>query len=215
MSKTLRPFRGFTQAPLHTIHPTAMKTPRFFRPDILSTAALAGFLMNPMNLSAQERDNRHPQPPPPTERQAANPSPDAPGQPPAAKIQHLRRAAELLQAAGFEKMAAQTQAEIGRLEAESRRSEGQSSRNDNRPDAIAALKNELKQLRRELEELRNQVRDLKADRTPKHSPQPPHTPQAQPPQDAPQPQMPPPRATRPRSHPNNQEAPNPGSERPQ
>ncbi|MCX6868627.1 MAG: hypothetical protein NTV46_20955 [Verrucomicrobia bacterium] len=194
-----------------------MKTPRFFRPNILSTAALVGFLMNPVNLSAQERDNRHPEPPPPPERQTDKHAPDRAGQPPAAKIQHLRQAAELLQAAGFEKMAAQTQAEIGRLEAESRRPEGQASRNDNRPDAVAALKNELNQLRRELEELRNQVRDLKADRTPKHSPQPPHTPQAQPPQDAPPPQMPPGgRPVRPmRPNPHDQDAPNPGNEQPQ
>jgi len=86
----------------------------------------------------------------------------APGQPlPArAKIQNLKRAAEFLQAAGYEDQANKARKEIGRLEEQARRESAPA-------DANAGLKEEVNKLRREIEELRQQNRRLKEAAAPK------------------------------------------------
>lgn len=97
-----------------------------------------------------------------------------PGQPipPRAKIQHLKQAADHLQAAGYEDQAAKARQEIGRIAAEARRDGG--------ADANAGMKEEMTKLRREMEELRNQIRQLKAGAPPKHNPGPPPSPEHRP-----------------------------------
>ena len=118
--------------------------------------------------------------------------PDAAGPPPRVKIQHLHEAAEHLNAAGFEKLADQARAEIGRIQTDARRQHArrqqaereQAASRETGPDANAAIKAEIKQLHRELEDLRNQLRHLKADAAPQHAPLPPKPPN--PPMERPQ-----------------------------
>jgi DNA repair exonuclease SbcCD ATPase subunit len=91
-----------------------------------------------------------------SERKAGPDRRDVP--PPHARIQHLRQAAEHLQAAGYTDHAEKARAEIGRLEAEAKRHEADQPRPDMNP-----LMEELRKLRREMEELRGEVRRLKAE----------------------------------------------------
>lgn len=112
-------------------------------------------------------------------------SPGEAEQRPRVKIQHLREAADHLNAAGYEKLAALARAEIGRIEAAARRQQAERQqaqrRGDSSPDSNTAMKAELEQLRREMQELRNQLRRLKADAAPQHPPMPPHQNQPPPP----------------------------------
>jgi DNA repair exonuclease SbcCD ATPase subunit len=117
-----------------------------------------------MNLIERAMGERNPKPDTAQQKPA---EPGAAGPPPRMKIQHLREAAEHLNAAGYEKLADQARAEIGRIEAETKRQQterqhAESSREAG-PDANAAIKAEMNQLHRELEDLRNQLRHLKAD----------------------------------------------------
>ena len=77
------------------------------------------------------------------------------------KMQQLRQASELLQAAGFQELADKTRKEMGRLEEQARRESGGNHANDE-------MREELKKMRREVEELRNQLRKLKEQAAPKH-----------------------------------------------
>jgi hypothetical protein len=77
------------------------------------------------------------------------------------KMQQLRQASELLQAAGFQELADKTRKEIGRLEEQARRESGGNHANDE-------MREEMKRMRREMEELRNQLRKLKEQAAPKH-----------------------------------------------
>lgn len=77
------------------------------------------------------------------------------------KMQQLRQASELLQAAGFQELADKTRKEIGRLEEQARRESGGNHANDE-------MREEIKKMRREMEELRNQLRKLKEQAAPKH-----------------------------------------------
>lgn len=84
-----------------------------------------------------------------------------PGQPIPAKvkIQHLKRAAESLKAAGYMEYAEKARQEIGRLEEQVRREAG--------PDTDR-MRDEMAKMRKEMEELRQQIRRLKAESAPKH-----------------------------------------------
>lgn len=81
------------------------------------------------------------------------------------KMQQLRQAAELLQAAGFQELADRTRKEIGRIEEQARRESGGDHANDE-------MREEMKKMRREMEDLRNQLRKLKEQAAPKHEPAP-------------------------------------------
>lgn len=82
------------------------------------------------------------------------------------KVQHLKRAAESLKAAGYMEYAEKARMEIGRLEEQMRREAG--------PDTDR-MRDEMAKMRKEMEELRQQIRRLKAESAPKHE-----TPPAQP-----------------------------------
>jgi len=71
-----------------------------------------------MNLIERAMGERNPKPDAAQRKPAG---PDAAGPPPRVRIQHLREAAEHLNAAGFEKLADQARAEIGRIETDARR----------------------------------------------------------------------------------------------
>lgn len=134
-----------------------------------------------MNLIERAMGERNPKPDAAQRKPAG---PDAAGPQPRVKIQHLREAAEHLNAAGYEKLADQARAEIGRIETDARRQHArrqqaereQAASRETGPDANAAIKAEIKQLHRELEDLRNQLRHLKADAAPQHAPLPPKPP---------------------------------------
>lgn len=75
------------------------------------------------------------------------------------KIQHLKRAAESLKAAGYMEYAEKARQEIGRLEEQMRREAGPNT---------ARMRDEMAKMRKEMEELRQQIRRLKAEAAPKH-----------------------------------------------
>jgi hypothetical protein len=81
----------------------------------------------------------------------ARPGPIAPAR---IKMQHLKQAAEHLQAAGYEEYAAKARQEIQRIETEARREAGKGSE--------AGMREEMMKLRKELDELRGQLRMMKA-----------------------------------------------------
>lgn len=81
----------------------------------------------------------------------ARPGPIAPAR---IKMQHLKQAAEHLQAAGYEEYAAKARQEIQRIETEARREAGKG------PEA--GMREEMMKLRKELDELRGQLRMMKA-----------------------------------------------------
>jgi protein subunit release factor A len=90
-----------------------------------------------------------------------------PGQPipPRARIEHLKQAAEHLQAAGYVEQAEKARQEIGRIVEQVSR--------EAKPDINAGMKEEMNKLRKEMEELRQQIRRMKAEVAPKHDPAPP------------------------------------------
>ena len=121
-------------------------------------------------LIERAKGNRHPQT---DERKLAEPA--AAGPPLRMKIQHLREAADHLNAAGYEKMANLARVEIQRIEADAKHQEAE-VRRDAGQETNPSMKAELDNLRREIEELRNQLRHLKADGTPKPAPERPSPP---------------------------------------
>lgn len=121
---------------------------------------------------------------------AARPNMEGPGEAdpaPRARIQHLRVAAEHLNAAGYEKLADQARAAIGRITADAQHQQAERQQAERRqaerrqaesaraggPEANSAMKEEMNKLQRELEDLRNQLRHLKADAAPQFTPKPP------------------------------------------
>jgi HAMP domain-containing protein len=90
---------------------------------------------------------------------------DAAPVPPREKIQHLKQAAEHLQAAGYVEYAQKARQEIGRIM--------EQARHEAKPDINAAMKEEMDKLRKEMEELRQQIRRMKAEVAPKHDQAPP------------------------------------------
>lgn len=79
--------------------------------------------------------------------------------PPRVRIQHLRQAAEHLQAAGFPDYADKARKEAERIAEEARKQ----PKNDANPE----LTEKVNKLSRQVEELREQIRRMKADETPK------------------------------------------------
>lgn len=79
--------------------------------------------------------------------------------PPRVRIQHLRQAAEHLQAAGFPDHADKARKEAERIAEEARKQ----SKNDANPE----LTEKVNKLSRQVEELREQIRRMKAEETPK------------------------------------------------
>lgn len=86
----------------------------------------------------------------------------APGKPdmaPRARVQHLRQAAEHLQAAGFPEYAEKARKEADRIIEQVRR--------ESAKDVNPELTEKIQKLSREVDELRQQIRRMKAEVTPK------------------------------------------------